>query len=129
MQLTPLALHLLEYSSKEKRNWCIVIEKSSWIWIYINDSYWIFKNSFWDNDVIFVNPKLNIIDILGNPYWRGRVCMLYYKDDSDTIADRPTDLEKHFNKNPELYDMDCLSWDPETQKLVLEFLQSLPINK
>jgi hypothetical protein len=42
---------------------------------------------------------------------------------------RPENLEDHFNKNPELYDMDCLSRPEETQKLVLDFLNSLSINK
>lgn len=133
MTLTPLQLQLMEYSDKTLKFWTLWIANSSSKQIYKFAWYDKWWNTICVSDNLWMNKKYWKFDqahkIIWNPFWRGRVCMLYHKDDSDTIVDRQSEIEQHFNKNPDLYDQNCLEWDDETAKLVLDFLNSLSINK
>lgn len=138
MTLSQLDLDLMEYSDKTLKFWCIIRHKESDNFIKIfecvkeNDWWFLFITSA---GRIHQEEIYNDYEIYWCIFWRGRVCMLYrtyypidvynkYWED-----ERYTGLQDHFYKNPELYDMDCLSWDDETKSLVLNFLTSLSIKK
>lgn len=96
---------------------------------------WYRKSMYWkpDWEWEFISDSLieKYFNIHGSPFWWGRVCMLNLENRKNWPQDlfrKYDNMECYFNKNPELYDMDCLSWDDETKKLVLDFLISLWIN-
>lgn len=135
MQLTELQLQLMEHSDKTLKFWCIVHSKGYMIFLRIQEeTVWpreVATCLKYDNTICWVIwfDKENII---WNPFWRGRVCMLFannYRWKYKNLLKIYNTLVFHFNKNPDLYDQTCLEWDDATQKLVLDFLNSLSINK
>ena len=150
MTLSQLDLELIEYSDNTLKVWtiftnihndiCVIIaiDNETQCWY---DEFWWPSRCCWDPysvwilytvlgwDTAFEWCTGIIKKIYGSPFWWGRVCMLENLYSWSNWNKKITTLSVHFDKNPELYDMDCLSWDDETKKLVLEFLNSLSINK
>lgn len=119
MQLTPLSIQLLEYSNKDLMFGTIITDWETYGRYIKQKSYDISHMILWNN---MIKEYDEDIEVIGNPYWRGRICMLSVSWQNILWYAR---LSNHFHKNPELYDMDCLSRPEETQLLVLSFLQSL----
>lgn len=145
MQLTPLALQLLEYSNKDLKFWCIYSVTCDLNWSITHEEIRIMLDKYddleddfsWDNieyfDLCSIESyeQANIVHIYWNPFWRWHICMLFVKQEVQWFWYK-IDIEKlqsHFNRNPDLYDMDCLSRPEETQQLILDFLNSLQLPK
>lgn len=150
MILNNIQLKLMEHSDKTLKFWCIVYQcnrytiitaisddetyyqwQTNMIWSELYDKDDEEYTIFWYKNLWFeVIENVNIDEIIGSPFWRWRICMLMKKCNRTLESAWNYDiLNNHFDKNPDLYDKNCLEWDDESSKLVLSFLESLSINK
>lgn len=125
MELNYTQLELMKFSDKTLKSGTIIFTEEYMRFLRIEKSKiaWNIATCIkYDNTICWI-MWFSEKQIIWNPFWRWRICMLYHQNDPNILLDLPIELLKHFENNPDLYDQNCLEWDESTAKIVLSFLE------
>lgn len=135
MQLTPLQLEIQQRADKTLQLWTIISTRYDWMCIYIDHSSYIAQCADWTPRVTWIstNVEKEIVTVYGVPMNWGRLCYIAKRDRYLRLGSwlwekrvKWVKIENYFFGNIECYHQTVLERPVELQKLVLEFLISLP---
>ena len=135
--MTDLQLKIMEYSDKTLSFGCRVIiadyayNDKQWqmYWWYRNATIW--NEKLQDNYILqdwFIS-RFVVTSIIWHPYWFERLMYLQRSNELNVYAiGSRLRIQKYIDDNQELLTKHCIDRPEEGQKLVLQFLETLPKN-
>lgn len=142
--MTNPQLKIMEQADKTLSFGCIVKSKNYWI-VTLTELFDcacdnILSYSIWEKlphvEPIYLRYKLysgnvwldDVEEAIGRPYWFERLIYLYeinYMKTSNLIAEIGT-ITNYLSTHPQLYLKPCIDRPEDWQKLVIDFLETLP---